>query len=131
MKEILAVGVVLIALIGIGILRLLEKMRILLEEIRENLPDKHFSSDPERGLAAGESFWSEIQFSMNRIARIHGKFVLGEDYLPSLRKCEKGGSYGESAPIRKSPTMAIGSRVLKERDNGQHLQPSRKPIISS
>jgi hypothetical protein len=86
MKEILIASVVLLVLIGVGIMRLLEKIRSLLEEIRENLPDKHFSSDPERGLTADEPFWREVQFTMNRIARIHGKFVLDEDILFESQK---------------------------------------------
>ena len=27
------------------------------------------------------AFWNEVQLSMNRIARIYDKFVLGRDYL--------------------------------------------------
>ncbi len=69
MKEILTAGVVLLVLIGVGIIRLLEKIRLLLyRDYPINLPDrwKHFSLiDPDGAdWTDGESFWRiSIQIS--------------------------------------------------------------------
>jgi len=84
MKEILVVGLVVLALIGIQIVQVLKKINQVLVEIRESLPDKNFRSDTESEYASIRNFWYELRISMNRLARIYDKYVLGKDYKSEI-----------------------------------------------
>lgn len=86
MEEILVLGLVVLAFIGSLVVHLLKRILLTLGEIRDNLPDKNFPIDPERGTNARNAFWKEVYSSVNRLTNIHNKFVLGEDLLAESQK---------------------------------------------
>jgi hypothetical protein len=86
MTEILIAVLVILALIGMRVTHLLGKILFALEEIRENLPDRHFPDKDGAKASDASLFWREAWVSMNRLARIYEKYVLGIDQKAEFAK---------------------------------------------
>ena len=78
MNAVLLTGLVALVLIGLQILHLLRSISQTLIEVRESLPDRIFRNDTESDFASMRTFWSELRFTTNRIARIYDKYVLNK-----------------------------------------------------
>jgi hypothetical protein len=71
-----------------------------IDKIVENLPSENAAN--EKGIAG---FWSEIRFSMNRLARIYEKFYLGQENIEQIH----------SLPSTSPPTPPDRYETLQRR----------------
>src|SRR5260370_32012916 len=79
-EEIVAALLFALVLIGLRVIHVLLRINETLDVIRDSLPDRVFRSDTEGNYVDIRNFWVELRTSMNRLARIHHKFMFGDDW---------------------------------------------------
>jgi len=99
----------LLVVFGLTVIRQLTLICSTLEEIKERLPGEEDlplgSNDEDRGWT---SIWREAGVTMNRIARIYDKFVLGKDYAAEGRELRERLEQRRSKGVPDSESQDSG-----------------------